>query len=167
MGANANIVSFAFSLSGALGAALGGSVVTNNIQDTTEAYLTGTAGSPTVISQAGSVTVEAVSNEAAAGAALGVNIGSVAAGASVVTSNIGGSTIAYVDNYVQIGQAAGQTVGSLTVEATAGATIVSSVWGPFRRHRRPHRTTKPTRRRTLPLKPTRESIRSRSRATWW
>ena len=129
VGANANIVSFAFSLSGALGAALGGSVVTNNIQDTTEAYLTGASGSPTVISQAGSVTVEAVSNEAAAGAALGVNIGSVAAGVSVVASTIGGLTTAYVDNYVNIGQAAGQSVGSLTVEATAGATIVSTVGG--------------------------------------
>ena len=105
-------------------------MVTNNIADNAAAYVTGTSNAAkTGINRAGAVTVEAQSTETITGVALGASIGAVAAGASVVTSNIGGSTEAYLGNYVDVGEASGQSVGSLTVEATADATIASSVWG--------------------------------------
>ncbi len=94
-----SINSLALSLSGALGYALGGAVVTNNITDNTLAYVSGTSHTlRTGIDRAGLVTIGATSNETESGIALGASLGTVAAGASVVTSNIGGSTEASLAN---------------------------------------------------------------------
>ena len=125
-----SISSLALSLSGALGYALGGAVVTNNINDNTLAYVSGTSHtSRTGIDRAGLVTIGATSSETEGGMALGASLGMVAGGASVVTSNIGGSTEAYLGNYADVGKAAGMTVGGLTIEAASTATVTSKVWG--------------------------------------
>ena len=142
----ASVYSLAISLAGALGIALGGAVVTNNIGDNTLAEVGDTQGTRrTELNSAGSVLIEAQSGADITAVALGASIGMVAGGESQVTSNIGGTgnqdtTYAHLGNYADVGTEAGQSVGSLTIEAMAGIpgtsgtpasplTIQSGVWG--------------------------------------
>ena len=123
------IESFALSLSGALGAALGGVIVNNDLANDTRAYIEGTSDTGSVrIAQANQVSVTAQSTKTIKGWSLGVTAGIVSAGASLVDATVEGSTRAYVGDYVEIGQSDGLTVNSLAVEASSTTDVVVDVY---------------------------------------
>jgi len=125
-----DVAALTFSLSATLGVGLGGSIVTNDYDDTTSAYVDGTDSSHLAnIEQAGQVTVEAYDTVNMSGDATGVDVGGVAVGASMTTTLVDGSLSAYVGDDAKIGENSGMTVGALTVEASFTGDDVSSVYG--------------------------------------
>ncbi|MBU4038029.1 MAG: hypothetical protein KKA35_16535, partial [Proteobacteria bacterium] len=123
---DSKIQAVSLSLSGAIGAALGGASVTNTIGTDTLAYITGTSDTDkTQILQADDVRVNAESHQAASAVSMGATLGTVSGGASVAKSVINGSTQAYVDNHVAIGSDGTDTVHSLNIHALSEGTATS------------------------------------------
>jgi hypothetical protein len=119
------IEAFSISLSGAIGAAIGGAFVNNTVANDTVAYINGTSAADVRVLKAGQINVAAHSVPDINAMSLGATIGAVAAGATEALSWVGGSTRAYVGQYSEIGMT--DVVGSLDISAVSDARVTSKV----------------------------------------